>query len=47
VFTPDGALISGPPRRSMDELESKVGDGRLKARYQFFRQLVATKEVIG
>jgi hypothetical protein len=31
----------------MDELESKVEDGRLKARYQFFRQLVATKEVIG
>jgi menaquinol-cytochrome c reductase iron-sulfur subunit len=47
MFTPEGTLVSGPPRRSMDELESKVEDGRLKARYQFFRQLVATKEVIG
>jgi menaquinol-cytochrome c reductase iron-sulfur subunit len=47
IFRPDGTLISGPPRRSMDELESKVEEGRLKVRYQFFRQLVATKEVIG
>ena len=47
VFAPDGALISGPPRRSMDELESKIEDGRLKVRFQYFRQLVSTKEVIG
>ena len=30
----------------MDELESKVEDGVLKVRYQFFRQLIATKEVL-
>lgn len=47
VFTPDGTLISGPPRRGMDELESKIEDGRLKVRFQYFRQFVATKEVIG
>lgn len=47
LFAPDGTLIAGPPRRSLDELESKVEDGRLKVHYQFFRQLVATKEGIG
>ena len=46
VFAPDGALVSGPPPRAMDELETKVEDGRLKAQYQYFRQLVPTKEVI-
>jgi len=46
VFSPDGSLISGPPPRSMDELETKVEDGRLKVKYQYFRQLVPTKEVI-
>ena len=47
MFKPDGALISGPPRRAMDELESKIEGGRLMVRYQYFRSLVATKEVIG
>lgn len=46
VFAPDGALITGPPPRAMDELETKVEDGRLKVRYQYFRQLMPTKEVI-
>lgn len=46
VFAADGALISGPPPRSMDELESVVENGVLKVRYQYFRQLVPTKEVI-
>ena len=46
VFKTDGALVSGPPRRSMDELQSRVADGHLLARYQYFRPLVATKEVI-
>ncbi|HXB62654.1 MAG TPA: ubiquinol-cytochrome c reductase iron-sulfur subunit [Acidobacteriaceae bacterium] len=43
-FTADGDRISGPPPRSMDTLEAKVEDGTLKVRYQYFRQLVATKE---
>ncbi len=46
VFAPDGALVSGPPPRAMDELETKVEDGRLKVRHQYFRQLVSTKEVL-
>lgn len=46
IFAPDGALVSGPPPRAMDELETMIEDGRLKVRYQYFRQLVPTKEVI-
>ena len=46
MFAPDGSLVSGPPRRGMDELDSKVEGGRLLIRYQFFRPLLATKEVI-
>jgi menaquinol-cytochrome c reductase iron-sulfur subunit len=46
VFSADGRLISGPPPRGMDELDAMVEDGRLKVRYQYFRQLVPTKEVI-
>ena len=45
-FTVAGKLTSGPPPRDMDELESKVEDGHLKVRYQSFRQLVKTKEVL-
>lgn len=46
VFAPDGALVSGPPPRAMDELETTVEGGRLKVQYRYFRQLVPTKEVI-
>ena len=46
VFAADGTLVSGPPPRGMDELETTVADGRLKVRYQYFRQLVPTKEVL-
>lgn len=44
TFMNTGVRVSGPPRRSMDELESKVEDGVLKVRFQYFRQLVADKE---
>jgi len=44
VFAMDGAKISGPAPRSMDDLETKVEDGTLKVRYQYFRQLIPTKE---
>ena len=30
----------------MDDLESKVVNGTLQVRYQYFRQLVATKDVL-
>jgi len=46
VFSPDGALVSGPPPRGMDRLDTTVEGGRLKVRYQYFRQLVPTKEVL-
>jgi Rieske Fe-S protein len=46
VFSPDGGRISGPPPRGMDELESRVADGMLQVRYQYFRQLVPAKEAI-
>ncbi len=45
-FTADGERIAGPPPRSMDALESKVENGMLKVRYQYFRQIVSTKEVM-
>jgi menaquinol-cytochrome c reductase iron-sulfur subunit len=46
VFASDGSRISGPAPRSMDDLESKVDNGVLKVRYQYFRQLIPTKEVL-
>ena len=47
TFTRSGERVSGPPLRGMDELESKVEDGMLKVRFQYFRQLDANKEPVG
>ena len=47
TFTPDGSRTSGPSQRSMDTLETSVQDGQLVVRFQYFRQLVSDKEVIG
>ena len=47
MFTPDGTRISGPSERGMDTLEASVLDGQLSVRFQYFRQLVPDKEVIG
>lgn len=44
VFASDGRLLGGPPPRDMDRLETRIEDGVLKTQYQFFRQLVRTKE---
>jgi len=46
IFTLDGTRVSGPAPRPMDDLESKIDDGVLKVRYQYFRQLIPTKEVL-
>ena len=46
VFGKDGARISGPAPRSMDDLDTKVENGMLKVRYQYFRQLIPTKEAL-
>jgi menaquinol-cytochrome c reductase iron-sulfur subunit len=47
TFTNTGVHVSGPPLRAMDELECKVENGVLKARFQYFRQLSAKKEPVG
>ena len=47
TFSPDGARLGGPAPRSMDSLQTQIQNGRLMVRYQYFRQLVANKEVIG
>jgi menaquinol-cytochrome c reductase iron-sulfur subunit len=47
VYMPDGTRVSGPSLRGMDTLETSVVDGQLTVRFQYFRQLVADKEVIG
>lgn len=47
IFDVSGKLVSGPPPRSLDELDSRIADGKLQVHYQSFRQLVPTKEVIG
>jgi menaquinol-cytochrome c reductase iron-sulfur subunit len=47
TFSPDGSRVSGPSLRGMDALETSVADGQLQVRFQYFRQLVSDKEVIG
>ena len=46
TYAPDGSRVSGPPARGMDELPTRIQDGRLYVQYQNFRQLLATKEVV-
>jgi menaquinol-cytochrome c reductase iron-sulfur subunit len=46
VFAKDGARVSGPAPRSMDDLDTKVENGILKVRYRYFRQLIPTKEAL-
>ena len=47
TFSRDGTRISGPSLRGMDTLETSVENGQLQVRFQYFRQLVSDKEVIG
>ncbi len=47
VYAADGTRVSGPSLRGMDTLETSVQDGQLLVRFQYFRQLVSDKEVIG
>jgi menaquinol-cytochrome c reductase iron-sulfur subunit len=47
IFTLDGSMVSGPSLRAMDALETSVQDGQLLVKFQYFRQLVADKEVVG
>ncbi|CAN5197181.1 menaquinol-cytochrome c reductase iron-sulfur subunit [soil metagenome] len=45
VFGPDGAYRSGPPRRGMDTLETRVTGGTVLVKYQTFRPDVPNKQV--
>jgi menaquinol-cytochrome c reductase iron-sulfur subunit len=47
TFGPDGTRVSGPSLRGMDTLETSVQKGQLQVRFQYFRQLVSDKEVLG
>ena len=47
TFSATGAYVSGPPRRSMDSLETKQANGKLRVTYQYFRPDVAAKQVTG
>jgi menaquinol-cytochrome c reductase iron-sulfur subunit len=47
TYAADGTRVSGPSLRGMDALETSVQDGQLLVRFQYFRQLVSDKEVIG
>jgi len=47
VFGEDGSLLAGPAPRGLDYLESKVEQGRLMVKYQYFRLLVPDREVVG
>ncbi len=46
IFGVNGARVGGPAPRAMDDLECKIDNGMLKVRYQYFRQLIPTKEVL-
>ncbi len=45
VFGPDGAYRSGPPRRGMDTLQTRVTNGTVMVKYQTFRPDVPNKQV--
>ena len=47
VFGPDGSRISGPSLRGMDALQTSVENGHLLVQFQYFRQLISNREVIG
>lgn len=47
TFTMDGSRVSGPSLRGMDTLPTSVEGGQLMVQFQYFRQLVSDKEVIG
>jgi menaquinol-cytochrome c reductase iron-sulfur subunit len=47
TFSADGSRVSGPSQRGMDTLETYVEGGQLLVRFQYFRQLVSDKEIVG
>jgi menaquinol-cytochrome c reductase iron-sulfur subunit len=47
TYAADGTRVSGPSLRGMDTLKTSVENGQLQVRFQYFRQLVSDKEVVG
>jgi menaquinol-cytochrome c reductase iron-sulfur subunit len=47
TFTKDGTRVSGPSLRGMDVLQTSEENGQLLVRFEYFRQLIAEREVIG
>jgi menaquinol-cytochrome c reductase iron-sulfur subunit len=47
TISADGSRVSGPAQRGMDTLETSVENGKLLVRFEYFRQLVSDKEVVG
>jgi len=47
TFSADGSRVSGPSQRGMDALQTSVQDGQLLVRFQYFRQIVPDKEIVG
>ncbi len=46
-FDRHGERVSGPPPRGLDPLPVKLDGGKLWVKYQYFRNLVPQREVIG
>lgn len=45
-FAADGKYVSGPPPRGLDVLPHKVEDGKLMAKFEYFRENVPNQEVL-
>jgi menaquinol-cytochrome c reductase iron-sulfur subunit len=46
-FSEDGTRLGGPTPRGLDSLPTTIQDGHLMVQYQYYRQLVPDKEVVG
>jgi menaquinol-cytochrome c reductase iron-sulfur subunit len=46
TYSQDGSVVSGPPPRSLDELESRIEAGQLLVLYQDFRLGTSNKESV-
>ncbi len=46
TYAAGGSRLAGPASRGMDELPARVQDGHLFVKFQYFRQSIASKEVV-
>jgi menaquinol-cytochrome c reductase iron-sulfur subunit len=47
IFAADGKLVRGPAQRGLDPLPHRIRQGNLMVLYEYFRELIAKREVIG